>query len=273
MSKGLNEEVAPSTLRFCSGQPREGGWECPNRISTPRSQQRLFVHFSVINVELQKHPGRSAAAQHLYITFYFSLRINPQVRPCSYSHFAGEESEALENRSDLRKSPQAVHGRAKIRIQGSCPHSAFLLKTQDERRLQVVKCFPRTQGHGVTTGPPNSGSDPLWSLENLGELGTRLPRLPPGVTLGMSPEEVCDRCRTRTEGVSRGGSRPQQKRPGFRLHRWSQGDGLHQQLSGAIGPSLSGVAVGRRGPCVSNILYKAGYRICRMTMWPLVQNY
>lgn len=82
----------------------------------------------------------------------------------------------------------------------------------------------------------------IWGIWN------QAPKTPsPGVTLGMSPEEVCDRCRTRTEGVSRGGSRPQQMRSGFRLHRWSQGDGLHQQLLGGVGPSLSGVAAGRRG--------------------------
>lgn len=62
--------------------------------------------------------------------------------------------------------------------QDSWPHNAFLVKTQDTRGSQMVKCLHGTQRQGwgaeVTEAPPNPGSEQLRLPEVLGALGARL---------------------------------------------------------------------------------------------------
>lgn len=78
-------------------------------------------------------------------------------------------------------------------------------------------------GTEVVEASPNRGSDQLRLPGKPRATWNQAPKL--AVMLGVSSGEVCDRCRTRTEGVSRRGPRPQQKGTGFSHSRWSQGDG------------------------------------------------
>lgn len=77
MSKGLAEEVVPANCG--THAPLSLQWEggvSEARARAPRSEQRLCVHLSVINLEIQRRPLHSTEAWRFYGTFRFSLRLS-----------------------------------------------------------------------------------------------------------------------------------------------------------------------------------------------------
>lgn len=115
VSKGLREGVAPSTLRLLLRSARSRRVGVSKQDRHPPKQTKTVCSFFCHKCETPNAPRAfSSCPALIYTTFYFSLRINPRVRPCPYSHFADEVSEGPENWSDLGKFPRAVHGRARM---------------------------------------------------------------------------------------------------------------------------------------------------------------